>query len=1311
VSTAFQAESGIRRETRTPSSARIVTEGKFLRVRPSPRGDTSAAEFERGAEAQNADEVAGDRFLVKGVTYGTFAPDADGYQFPALQQIAADFRQMATLGVNTVRTYTPPRRDLLDAAAREGLRVMVGLPWSQHVAFLDDRALMRAISRDISAKVEELGDHPAVLTFALGNEIPPGVVRWHGRMRVERFLRRLYEDAKSVSPESLFTYVNFPPTEFLDLSFLDICAFNVYLHREHELRAYLARLQHIAGQKPLLLAEAGADSIREGEAHQAEITSMHIRVAFEEGACGAIAFAWTDEWWRGGHPVEDWKFGLVDHSRRLKPAAAAVADAFDTAPFSPERQRAWPRVSVVVCAYNAADTLEDNLRSLEQLTYPDYEIILVNDGSKDRTSEIGHRFSKVRVIDTTNAGLSAARNVGLAEATGEIVAYTDADTRVDRDWLTFLVQPFLNSDVVGSGGPNVVPPDDPPIAQCIARAPGGPTHVLLDDRIAEHVPGCNMAFRRDALLAIGGFNPIYLRAGDDVDVCWRLQARGWKIGFASSALVWHHHRSSVKAYWRQQVGYGEGETWLMAHHPEKFLDGRMLWRGRIYSPLPFVRSLWGTRINAGVWGTAAFPSVYRTDVHPFAFLPHSIRWQVFSFVLTLAGLGVAATRQHHWASYLLLGSGVIGLAATIEKNIAYALRSDVDSLSGGKLWYRVVVAYLHFIQPFARIRGRIRGVLAPPEVAVPSAEPQTSRGPRPSLAEAWRALLLISGNVIEDRFWSETWTSADRVLTELTDWLHRSRAVRSIEIDEGWSDDRDVSVLVGRWAWLDTRALVEEHGSGKSLVRISTHLRPTTFGIVAALGIGGALLAGATSGAALLAGAAAGTVRNWRIAGSVVSTLTLALIAGVLWRTAQATAIVRRGISRVTLGNGMVAMPSSPARAPLIAPSLLRTYGLRSTFVFVLMIVTLGASTFMLREAAIGPVIGGKKGYSGEYGSPLEAWLDAPGGLAIAANGDIYIADSNNDVIRRVDPNNIKIEPVAGSHELGTGFSGDNGPAIVAQLDTPDGVAIAPDGDLIVADSHNDRIRRVDRPTRIITTIAGSGENGYDGDDKPATEAALNTPSAVAAAPNGDIYIADTLNYRVRMVDAKTGLIHTVAGDGVPGDPLNVGDGGLATSAHLNMPSDVALDPKTGDLYIADMHHNRVRKVDAKTHIITTVAGSGAYGHSGDDGPATAAQFAGPAGIAVVNEPGGRVTIFIADFYNQSVRAVGPDGIVRDLTDEGREAFGAPTRVAFAASGPKRGWLYVADSLEDKVVPLIIPRIAPNLVPPRPVTPPRRVGG
>ena len=198
-----------------------------------------------------------------------------------------------------------------------------------------------------------------------------------------------------------------------------------------------------------------------------------------------------------------WSIASAARSRRRPPSRRRSPTRRSRA----RRSATWPRVSVVVCAYNAADTLEDCLVSLERLTYPDFEIILVNDGSRDRTSEIGHAHPRVRVIDIPNGGLSAARNVGLAEATGEIVAYTDADTRVDRDWLTFLVQPFLHSDVVGSGGPNVVPADDPPMAQCIARAPGGPTHVLLDDRIAEHVPGCNMAFRREALLAIGGFNP------------------------------------------------------------------------------------------------------------------------------------------------------------------------------------------------------------------------------------------------------------------------------------------------------------------------------------------------------------------------------------------------------------------------------------------------------------------------------------------------------------------------------------------------------------------------------------------------------------------------------------------------------------------------------------------------------------------------------------------------------------------------------------------------------------------------------------
>jgi GT2 family glycosyltransferase/sugar lactone lactonase YvrE len=1238
-------------------SVRVVADGKFLSAGP-------------------------ERFLLKGVTYGTFAPDSNGYQFPSSRQVAEDFQLMSSLGINTVRLYTAPRLDLLDEAARHGLRVMVGVPWSQHIAFLDSRASARTISKEVVDQVRELGRHPAVALFALGNEIPAGVVRWHGRRRVERFLRVLFERAKDAAPDALFTYVNFPPTEFLDLSFLDVCAFNVYLHRQPELRAYLGRLQHIAGHKPLLLAEAGADSIREGLDGQAEITAMHVRTAFEEGAAGAIAFAWTDEWWRGGYSVDDWAFGLVDRARRPKPAARAVSAAFAQAPFPLEQRRAWPQVSVIVCAYNAADTIEDCLTALERQSYPDYEIIVVNDGSRDATGTIARRHPNVRTIDIPNGGLSAARNVGLAEATGTIVAYTDADTRADRDWLTFLVQPFLTSDVVGSGGPNVVPPDDPPAAQYIARAPGGPTHVLLDDRIAEHVPGCNMAFRRDALVSIGGFNPIYLRAGDDVDVCWRLQARGWKIGFASAALVWHHHRSSVKAYWRQQVGYGEGERWLMAHHPDKFLDGRMLWHGRIYSPLPFVRSLWSERVNAGVWGTAAFPSVYRTDVHPFAFLPHSVRWQMISFALAIAGAIVAGTTDHKWAAALLLTCGGVGVAATVAKNVSYAARSNVDALAGSRLWHRAVVAYLHFLQPFARIVGQIRGILSPPQVALPVAERQTSRGPRPSLGEAGRALLLLTGGVAEDRYWSESWTSMERVLGQLTDWLRRSRGVRVIEIDEGWAHDRDVSVLAGRWAWIDVRALVEDHGSGKALLRVGTHLRPTTFGVLVAVLIATALLAAAITGVAL----------RWPVAGIAAATLTAIVTAFGVWRTAQTTAIVRRAIDHVTGRLGMAAMPSGPARVPLVGPSLLRTYGLRSAVVFVVMILALAASTFLVREAATATVIGAAPGYAGDNGPAIEASLDAPGGIVVTPAGDVFFADSNNHVIRRIDARN-NITTVVGNNPLGAAFAGDFGAAVDAQLNTPSDVAIAPDGDLVIADSYNHRIRRVDRDSGVIVTIAGSGTADYDGDDQPATEAALNTPNAVAAAPNGDIYIADTLNYRIRMIDHVTGLIHTIAGVGEPAKNGSVGDGGLATQAFLNMPSDVVIAPN-GDIYIADMHHQRVRRIDARTRIIWTVAGNGKWGYAGDGGPAVDALLAGPAGIAVVPAPEG-LTLYIADYYNGHVRVVGPDGIIRDISDDGRMTFGSPTRVAYAAN---RATLWIADSSHDKLVAFPIRQPA-NAVP------------
>src|SRR5205814_1683197 len=145
-----------------------------------------------------------------------------------------------------------------------------------------------------------------------------------------------------------------------------------------------------------------------------------------------------------------------------------------------------------------------------------------------------------RVIRTANNGLSAARNIGLFAARGEIVAYCDDDAFPDRDWLTYLASVYRTGNYAGVGGPNIAPPGDGPVADSVAYAPGNPVQVLLSDTIAEHIPGCNASFRRDALLAVNGFDPQFRVAGDDVDVCWRIQNNGGTLGFNAAAVVWHH---------------------------------------------------------------------------------------------------------------------------------------------------------------------------------------------------------------------------------------------------------------------------------------------------------------------------------------------------------------------------------------------------------------------------------------------------------------------------------------------------------------------------------------------------------------------------------------------------------------------------------------------------------------------------------------------------------------------------------------------------------------------------------------------------
>jgi GT2 family glycosyltransferase len=738
--------------------------------------------------------VDNQKYWIRGVTYGTFRPLEDGTQFPEPERVKQDFAEISANGMNTVRVYTVPPIWLLDIAQHFRLRIMVGLPWEQHIAFLDDKSRMRKIEASVRESVRACKQHSAILGYSLGNEIPVSIVRWHGKHRIEKFLKRLYQIGKREDPCGLFTYVNFPTTEYLQLPFLDMVCFNVYLESRENLKKYLARLQNMADERPLLMAEIGLDSRSNGEAAQAQSLDWQVRTTFESGCAGAIVFAWTDEWHRGGNDIEDWDFGLMTRDRQPKPALEKVRRAFAEVSFQPNLP--WPKISVVVCSLNGAKTIRDTLEGLKNLEYPDYEVIVVNDGSTDETPQIAGEYD-VLLISTENRGLSNARNTGMEAASGEIVAYIDDDAYPDPHWLKYLARTFMTTSFVGVGGPNIAPPGDGPIADCVANAPGGPTHVLISDEIAEHIPGCNKAFRKEALEAIGGFDARYRAAGDDVDLCWRLQANGGVIGFNPAALVWHHCRNSVKTYWKQQLGYGKAEALLEQKWPEKYNSvGHLQWEGRIYSKrLTQSVSLGKSRIYQGVWGSALFQSLYERVPGTLLSLPLMPEWYLMiTFMALLSFIGI-------WWPPLQVAIPILGVAIVLPiiQAVQSAKRASFPTPTPSR-WERfkkyALTAGLHLIQPVARLTGRIRFGLTP-----------------------WRyrgfSRFILPWNRVVN-VWSETWKAPETWLTDLEKSLKdkNTPVFRGDDFNE-W----DLEIRGGLCGSVRTLMAIEEHGEGKQMIR------------------------------------------------------------------------------------------------------------------------------------------------------------------------------------------------------------------------------------------------------------------------------------------------------------------------------------------------------------------------------------------------------------------------------------------------------------------------------------------------------------
>ena len=304
-------------------------------------------------------------------------------------------------------------------------------------------------------------------------------------------------------------------------------------------------------------------------------------------------------------------------------------------------------------------------------------------------------------------------------------------------------------------------------------------------------------------------------------------------------------------------------------------------------------------------------------------------------------------------------------------------------------------------------------------------------------------------------------------------------------------------------------------------------------------------------------------------------------------------------------------------------------------------------ATNTIRKVAAGTGIislyagNGVPAYNGDGGPAVSASMYAPAGCVLDSTGNLYVVEAGNNIVRKIAASTGIITTVAGNGSgdgcAGGGFGGDGGPATKAELFCPYGVAIDASGDLFISDSGNQRVREVNAQTGVIATIAGNGTYGYSGDGGAATDAMIGNPQQLALDSSSNLYIAEQGKCVIAKVNLSTGIISTVAGNGTAGPGVTLtdspvkGDGGPATMAQLSYPQGVVLDP--AGIFIADSDNQRVRKVDASTGVITTVAGT-TTGYSGDGGPAAQAQLHNPWGRSSTHLG----NLYIADSDNGVIR-------------------------------------------------------------------------
>jgi hypothetical protein len=379
----------------------------------------------------------------------------------------------------------------------------------------------------------------------------------------------------------------------------------------------------------------------------------------------------------------------------------------------------------------------------------------------------------------------------------------------DPEWLYYLLGTLLSGNYAGVGGPNVSPPAQNWVQACVAAAPGGPSHVLLTDTIAEHIPGCNMAWYRWAFESVGGFDIEYRKAGDDVDFCWRIQQAGWEISFSPTAIVWHHRRFTLEAFRRQQEGYGEAESMLRFKHLIFFgPTGSAKWRGQIYGTPRFSWFINRPIIYHGVFGEGFFQSIYPTPQSELAGYLSSVEW--FALSVFLFGLGIFLPGLRI-LPYLMLGG-------TFCVALSYMLRARIEP-KFDTAPARLLVMFLAFAQPLVRGWSRYFTWL------------HFKRTPRSVIAthENLPASSKFAGSLGRRSYWSEEGKDRHQMLASIFALLEEEGWRYSS--DTGWNE-WDIQIYGNFWWSIVVQTVTEYHGGTKCLTRVRLRHRFVTTTVI-----------------------------------------------------------------------------------------------------------------------------------------------------------------------------------------------------------------------------------------------------------------------------------------------------------------------------------------------------------------------------------------------------------------------------------------------------------------------------------------------